>query len=146
MLLSVIIIAGAIALALFLIMYMATGIALLDVPEDSWIMTTFSPDGQDDIRVQNQGFYLSINSTKIIGRICNGFAGDIQYLNSSAVIGEQVAFTLMLCGGQHGPLKMQVESAFQEGLLKGMTIHEREDTLTLQDIRTNATFTFVKHP
>jgi len=99
--------AGAIAVVPFLVMNTTTGTAPTEeVPEGSWTMTAFSPEGQHTTNVLNQGFYLSINATKIDVRICNGFGGDIQYIDSATIRGNGIFFTTALCTDQSGPLKM----------------------------------------
>lgn len=116
------------------------------IPAGSHTMILYSPDGQETVRVLSYKFYLNMNGTKIEGRICNGFAGEVQYVNSSVMRGSEVLFTSMLCGGLAGPQIMEVENAFQEGLKNGMILYEKGEVLTLQDMRTNSTFVYGKSP
>ncbi|WP_227717464.1 META domain-containing protein [Nitrososphaera viennensis] len=109
----------------------------------AWQMRSFSPDGRDKVDVSSHRFFLSINATQIGGKICNGFVGNVQYVNPSTIKGQQVFFTDMGCGGQ-GSLIMSIEKALQDGLGNGMAMSENGNTLTLRDMVTNATFTYGK--
>jgi heat shock protein HslJ len=117
------------------------------VPADSWRMRTVSINGTGDpASVWENNYTLSINATHISGKICNGFAGDIQHLDNSTIRGQNVFATEMLCvatpGG--GPDIMKVEELFLDGLVHGMKISESDDILELRDIMTNTTFIYSK--
>ncbi|AIF84351.1 META domain protein [Candidatus Nitrososphaera evergladensis SR1] len=111
----------------------------------AWQMRSFSLDGHDIIDVRDYEIALSVNRTQIDGRICNGFGGSVQYVNSSTIKGQQIAFTTALCTAPtRGPIMMEVEDAFKNGLNNGMTISKEGDTLVLKDVVTNSTFTYGK--
>jgi heat shock protein HslJ len=105
-------------------------------------MRSFSPDGHDSRNVLDDEFNLHINGTKIQGEICNGFGGDIEYIDSSTFRGRQIFYTTSLCIGQDGPSIMEVESAFQDGMTNGLAVSEDGDTLVLRDIVTDSTFVY----
>jgi heat shock protein HslJ len=95
--------------------------------------------------VWENGYVLHIDRAQISGKICNGFAGEIQYQNASTIRGSAVAFTEMWCDStQGGPDIMEVEKLFQDGLIHGMAVSESGDTLVLRDVETGAAFVYAK--
>lgn len=105
-------------------------------------MRSFSPEGHGLRDVPENEFNLHINGTKIQGEICNGFGGDIEYIDSSTFRGRQIFYTTSLCVGQDGPSIMEVESTFQDGMTNGLAVSEDGDTLVLRDIVTDSTFVY----
>lgn len=117
-----------------------------DAPSDSWRMRTIAINGTGNPEfVWENKYMLHINATHIGGKICNGFGGDVQYLDNSTIRGH-VFVTQMLCGTTPGggPDIMEVEELFLDGLVHGMTVSERNGMLELRDIVTNTTFMYSK--
>lgn len=114
-------------------------------PSGSWQMRAVSASGGAPTSVWENGYMLHIDRTQISGRICNGFVGEIQYQNASAIRGSAVAFTEIWCGSTlRGPDVMEVEKLFQDGLIHGMAVSESGDTLVLRDVETGAAFVYAR--
>jgi heat shock protein HslJ len=117
-----------------------------DASPNLWRMRTIAINGTRHPEfVWENNYTLHINATHISGKICNGFGGDVQYLDNSTIRGN-VFVTRMLCGITPGGGSdiMEVEELFLDGLVHGMTISERNDKLELRDIVTNTTFIYSK--
>lgn len=108
-----------------------------EIPEDAWVMRQISYP-LNPFPLLNNAFTLSINGTDIQGKICNGFAGEIEYVDENTIKNKRIFFTQMRCAENI----MEVESAFQNGLTNGMSISESESRLVLRDVVTNTTFTY----
>lgn len=115
------------------------------VPPDPWQMKAVMVNGGAPASVWESGYLLHIDKTKITGRICNTFGGEIQYQNASTIRGSAVAFTEMWCGSTlQGPDIMKVERMFQDGLAHGMAVSESGDTLVLRDVETGTAFVYAR--
>ena len=129
-------VAVAVAITVFIVSSMP-----ITAPEEAsgvWTMRSISYAGRSGLPILNSAFTLSINGTDIQGEICNGFAGEIEYVDTSTIKGRRIFFTAMGCA-EH---IMETEDAFKDGLTNGMSISESESRLMLRDVVTNTTFTY----
>ena len=114
------------------------------MPADSWQMRAVAINGANFEHVWENGYILHYNSTAIKGKLCNGFAGKIRFVDST-IKAYDVIFTDRGCGFTlSGPSSMEMDRLFGEGLGHGMVVSETSDALALRDLLTNTTFVYGK--